>query len=142
MDNEYLERQTSIKKQPQDQAQEAEETETELVSCPDCGKQVKRKGLGIHRAKAHGAGAKKRKKKGKRGKKSDGNAPAELEAAFSSVLAAMQEQSQFAEEVMDGLQRLLAEAKRLRMAYIKRTKQLHEMGVEITELNSEVNDGQ
>jgi len=26
----------------------------EIVECPDCGERVKRRGLGVHRARAHG----------------------------------------------------------------------------------------
>jgi len=130
---------------------------SEKHTCPECGKDHFKSAhaLACHRAKAHGVRGKNvhanKKKAGRAGGRKKAARPARplkrlridarlkvdpesISAAFALVGVALIESGQIAEQCVVGLADLLGKVHALRDAYIRKSKELEKLQVEIVRL--------
>jgi len=95
--------------------------------CPDCGRLFRNAhGLAVHRSLAHRAKLEEALAAGK-GRR----AKAELSVNLSPAIEELRRARALIEEVFDGLDRLLGEAKALRLVCLKRTDALRKLKVDV-----------
>jgi len=118
--------------QPAGERREFAEVAGELIKCPDCGKQVKARGLGIHRAKAHGvhgkAGSKPKKAAGggRKGplREEGGVSGLDVAKAFEAIRRELRRSDELVQACLDGLEVVTDEALKLRLGYLQKSDRL------------------
>ena len=109
-----------------------------IARCPECTGAFRSSfGLAIHRSKAHGVAGKFAAQKARlKGKKAPQSKPVEglssVGAAFDGMAQMMNAHAEIVTQCLDGLDRLLGQAKELRKAYIKSADRLRKIGADVS----------
>jgi len=114
--------------------------DVEMATCPECGKECKARGLGIHRALSHRVPARNSKRAKRPARQRRGlpqGAPATVEGikqSFATLAAHQRCQEEIIAQCLDGLDELLTNAHELRKGYIEKADRLKKLRVEVAAL--------